>query len=154
MIVNSFVDSLKTELEELFTGFGIKNEAGEEVGFTVYKHALPIAEGADDPEPFPYLIIQVVDGGTETRQSEDKVRIIIVIGIFDDNVDNQGPEDVLLAIQRIRRRFETNVVLNKKYMALEPFRWTVADGAQHPYFFGAVEMTFAIPRYEVEDDYA
>jgi hypothetical protein len=46
------------------------------------------------------------------------------------------------------------VILDKKYMVLEPFRWTLADGSQYPYFLGGVEMTFAIPRYEVEDENA
>ena len=151
MIVNSFVESLKSELETLFNDFRLRNEADEKVGFTVYKHALPIAESADDPEPFPYIIIQVVDGGTENRKSDEKVRVVLVIGVYDENADNQGTQDVLLAIQRIRRRFEKNVLLDNKYMVLEPFRWTLADGSQYPYFLGGVEMTFAIPRYEVED---
>jgi len=154
VIVNSFVEALKSDLESLFSDFKLRNEAGDEVGFTVYKHALPIAEGEGDPEPFPYIIIQVVDGGTENRQSDETVRIVLVIGIYDENADNQGTQDVLLTIQRIRRRFEKNVILDKKYMVLEPFRWTLADGSQYPYFLGGVEMTFAIPRYEVEDENA
>jgi hypothetical protein len=152
--VISFVEALKNELEQLFGDFKLRDEAGDEVGFTVYEHALPIAEREGDPEPFPYIIIQVVDGGTESRQSDEKVRVVLVIGVYDENADNQGTQDVLLAIQRIRRRFEKNVVLDSKYMALEPFRWTLADGSQYPYFFGGVEMTFAVPRYEVEDENA
>jgi hypothetical protein len=139
VIVNSFVEALKSDLESLFSDFKLKNEADEEVGFTIYKHALPIAEGEGDPEPFPYIIIQVVDGGTESRQSEETVRIVLVIGVYDENADNQGTQDVLFAIQRIRRRFEQDVVLDKKYMKLEPFRWTLADGSQYPYFFGGVK---------------
>lgn len=156
--VNSLMDAMKDELTKLFKEFRFKNEAGDDVGFTIFKHDLPIPEGEDDPQPFPYIVVRAPDGGSTSPESEETARIILVFGIYDDTADNQGNQDVLIAIERVRERFEKNPLLNGKYRKLcsdkYPFRWTIDEEAPFPYFFGGVEMTFAIPHYELEDKYS
>ena len=77
------------------------------------------------------------------------------IGIYDYEPSNRGHIDVFNTIDRIRQRFERNQLLRKQYMRLQsdqyPMRWAVPDDDTFPYFFGALEMFFAIPKIETED---
>lgn len=155
MIIQTFVSDMCEEIALLFSEFKYKSESGEYCRFSIFEQALPVPSGEDEPELFPYIVIRIEDGGTTTPSSPETVRVRFTIGIFDDDPQNKGHIDVLNAIDRIRQRFERNPLLKMQYMRLQsdqhPTRWAVPDDESFPYFFGALEMFFAIPKIETED---
>lgn len=158
MTINTFLENLCREIMFLFKDFQFKEESGELTNLNVFSQSLPIPSGEDDPEPFPYIVVRAADGGKISPNSSETVRVGFVIGIFDESLNNQGYKDVFNIIDRIRQRFEKNPILCKRYCRLHseqyPIHWTTSDEDTHPYFFGGVEMTFAIPTIEQEDTYA
>ena len=145
MTIGTFLTDMCDEINLLFNEWKFKDENGDFQKFSVFEQALPAREGEDDPEPFPYIVVRVEDGGTTSP----------TIGIFDESLENQGHKDILNVIDRIRQRFERNQLLKKKYMRLQseehPIHWAMPDDDTYPFFFGALEMFFAIPKINTED---
>lgn len=158
MTVNSLLDDFKEELKLLFKHFRLKAEDGKHTTFNIFEHDLPVPKGEDEPEPFPYTIVKAVDGEITTFKSPETVRVVLVFGIYDDDLNNQGHRDILNVIDCVRQRFEKNNLLNNRYRILNsekyPTRWTIQEDDTYPYFFGGMEMTFAIYNQELEDPYA
>lgn len=158
MTVNSFLEDLCDELKLLFKDFQLKDETGKLQSFNIFEQSLPIPSGEDEPEPFPYIVVRAADGGKTAPEDYETVRVMLIIGIFDDELNNQGHKDVLNSIDCIRQRFERNPLLENKYYKLSseqyPFRWTLPEEDTHPFFFGGVEMTFAVASIEQEDIYS
>ncbi len=155
MTLGTFISDMCEEITLLFSEWKFKNENGDYANISVFEQALPIPSGESEPEPFPYIVVRAEDGGTTTPNSPETVRVRFTIGIYDDEPNNRGHIDVFNVIDRIRQRFERNQLLRKQYMRLQsdqyPMRWAVPDDDTFPYFFGALEMFFAIPKIETED---
>lgn len=155
MTIGTFLTDMCDEISLLFSEWKFKDEGGEFQKFSVFEQALPVSQGEDDPEPFPYIVVRVEDGGTTSPAKPETARVIFTIGICDESLDNQGHKDVLNVIDRIRQRFEGNQLLKKKYMRLQseeyPIHWAMPDDDTYPFFFGALEMFFAIPKINTED---
>lgn len=149
MTVNTFLKDFKAELEGLFADFPLTDESGAQVRLNVFIDSLPIPEGEDSPEPFPYLVIRAMEGGKDEPDAAEVVKVIILIGIYDGSTENRGYVDVRNVIDRLRQRFERDPVLAGKYLRLHsasyPIRWTIPDEDTWPYFFGGVELSFALP---------
>lgn len=155
MTLSTFISDLCDEIKLLFSEWKFKDESGEYSRFSVFEQALPIPAGENEPEPFPYIVVRAEDGGTTMPTKPETARVIITIGIYDDALENQGHKDILNSIDRIRQRFERNPLLKTRYMRLQsaehPIHWAVPDDDTYPYYFGAIEMFFAIPKIETED---
>lgn len=155
MTLGTFISDMCEEISLLFLEWKFKNEGGDYANISVFEQALPIPSGENEPEPFPYIVVRAEDGGSATPNSPETVRVRFTIGIYDDEPSNRGHIDVFNTIDRIRQRFERNQLLRKQYMRLQsdqyPMRWAVPDDDTFPYFFGALEMFFAIPKIETED---
>lgn len=158
MTALTFMDDLCRELKLLFSDFRFLDESGETTKVNIYQQSLPIPSGEDDPEPFPYIVVRAEYGGKSSPQNPETIKVGFIIGVYDDNLNNQGHKDVLLMIDRIRQMFERNPLLCKKYYRLHaeqhPINWTLQDEDSHPYFFGGIEMTFALPTINQEDENA
>ncbi len=156
MTLSTFISDMREEMELLFSEWRFKDENAEKAfqPVSVFEQSLPIPVGEDEPEPFPYIVVRAEDGGTASPEAPETVRVRFVIGIFDDNSQNRAHIDVFNMIDRIRQRFEKNPLLRKQYYKLQseqyPTRWAVPDDDTFPYFFGVLEMYFAIPKIETE----
>ena len=154
MVPEMLQDDLIEEMKKLFAEDHFKAPSGERIPINVFPQSLPMYESDEDDDPAPYIIVRLVDGeDSGTSDSNHLVKVILVIGIFDDDLINQGHRDVLHIINTVYKRFMTDPNLNNKYVYDGPFLWEVQDDAYHPYFFGAVTMSFSIPAIRREDKF-
>ncbi len=155
MTVGTFLSDMCAEIKRIFSEWKATDESGGFERVSVFEQALPVQSGEDSAEPFPYIVVRVEDGGATTPNTPETVRVRFTIGVFDDNAGNRGHIDVLNMIDCIRQRFEREQTLCEQYYRLQsdqyPLRWAVPDDDTFPYFFGALEMFFAIPKIETED---
>ena len=118
-------DDLVDELKQLFEPFAYKapldiedfddetEEATEQphykrVPLNVYAQALPVQESDEDADPVPYLIVRLSSGNDPGGESSfNTVKLVIIIGIWDDDLSNQGHRDVLNIIQKIYKKEST-----------------------------------------------
>ena len=157
MIPTQLQDALVKELSRLFKDFKLKSpNKNEMVELTILPQDLPIIykyEDDEENEPFPYMIVKLDSGNIDDGEAH-KVKVLILIGIFDNNENKQGYRDVLNIIDRIYIRFGKDRMLDHQYEVEWPFRWQLYEDDTHPYYFGGIEMSFNIPSVLREDDLA
>lgn len=146
--VRAFLQKLPKRIQELTAG-----EAQEDEG------EMPedgIMEPEEDEKAYPYCIVRVDSGELKTLQSTNKVKVTLIFGIFDDDRACEGHQVILNMIQRIMVRFTENPVLNARFRMDdgEGITWVLDDGEAHPYYFGAMTMTWDTFFVRREDRYA
>lgn len=174
MVATFLQDDLVEELKKIFDGFRLKNPLGELSEINVFSQALPIpapvAPPADaeqelieeglvdtDPvkveDPYPYAIVRVQEGKIETIDGAQSVAAFIILGVYDESLQNQGHKDVLNMIQKIYERFAKNAILAGKYELLHPIEWTLQEEESYPYFIGGMALNFSTLPIRREDPY-
>lgn len=132
-----------------------KKQTCKYVPLSVYAQAIPIQESDEDADPVPYLIVRLSSGSDPGGESSfNTVKLVVIIGIWDDDLQNQGHRDVLNIIQEIYERFSKNPCLNKRSVYTGAFNWMVQEDGYFPYHFGACTMNFYIPAIRREDPLA
>lgn len=148
-------DELVEEMSRLLDGYLYKTPAGERVPIKVYAQNVPINETDDDEDPIPYVIVRLNSGDDEgTRDSFNIVKLVIIIGIWDDSLDNQGHRDILNIVQKVYERFHENPNLNNKAVYTGDFHWALQEDTYYPYSFGACSLNFNIAAIRREDRFA
>ena len=152
MTIREFQDDLKKELETLFENFKIIGTDGQPANLKVYKN--DVLSANSEEQTAPYLIIRLDSGKhhEDNRIGTQDVKILILICVFNDDENYVGSDDVLIIIQRIIERFAVDPKM-EKYYRIGEIDWTVGETETYAYFFGGVELSFAIPSYTREDDF-
>lgn len=108
--------------------------------------------------PFPWAMVKLEEGNIPEPGADQKVNVIIVLGIFDDSQENKGHETIVLVIERIMERFLKNPLLSGQF-TLVPIdnnhlvQWSLQDEDTYPYYYGAIAMAFQTPGFQREDYY-
>lgn len=148
-------DELVEELKRLLSDYLYKAPSGERVPINVYPQSIPINETDDEEDPIPYIIVRLNSGNDDgTRDSNNTVKLVIIIGLWDDALDAQGHRDVANIIQKIYHRFQTNPNLNGKAVYSGAFDWALQEDNYYPYSFGACSLSFHIAAIRREDEYS
>ena len=148
-------DELVEEMKRLLEGYRYKNPTGERVPMQVFAQNIPVNETDDDEDPIPYVIVRLNSGSDAgIRDSSNTVKLVIIIGIWDDALDAQGHRDVMNIIQKVYERFHTNPNLNNLAVYNGDFNWALQEDGYYPYSFGACTLSFHIAAIRREDRFA
>ena len=147
-------DELVEEMKLLLANYLYKTPAGERIPINVFAQNIPVNETDEDEDPIPYIIVRLNSGDDDgTRDSFNRVKLVIIIGIWDDSLDNQGHRDILNIIQKVYERFHTNPNLNNKAVYAGEFNWALQEDTYYPYSFGACSLNFNIAAIRREDEF-
>lgn len=148
-------DELVEEFKKLFEDYTHKTPAGDRIPLNVYSQHIPINETDEEEDPVPYIIVRLSTGDDDgTRDSNNRVNIVIIVGIFDDGLEAQGHRDIMNIIQKIYDRFHRNPNLNNKAAYTGEFHWAAQEDNYYPFYFGACSISFYIAAIRREDEYA
>lgn len=128
----------------------------ELVPITVYPQNIPVPLSMDEEEnPVPYIIVRL-NTGTDDNVSDSKymLKVVVIMGVWDDDRNAQGHRELLNIINLIYERFKKNPCLDGKYVYEGGFKWDIQEDGYYPYYFGAFEMNFTIPAIRREDPLA
>nr|DAX86220.1 MAG TPA: tail completion protein [Caudoviricetes sp.] len=157
MTVGNLQKELMKDIGNIFEKDLFKDSLGKYVSLNVYAQNLPIREDEDAPDPVPYIVVRVLDGKVKGWVEAQEVQVMLILGCFDDNINNDGHEILLELIQKIEERFLKNPILSKQFMFLNdeqhPFEWALQEEESFPYFFGAISMSFRTATIRKEDKY-
>jgi len=120
------------------------------VPLNIFPQALPKRKTADTEDPFPYIIVRIDSGGIDSQTDPHKVALILMIGIYDDDPNNQGHVSVLEIIERIQKHYQESPVVAGMFKFTDPFNWALQDEESWPYFFGACNLNFQLPAPRTE----
>lgn len=176
MVASYLQDDLAAELEKIFENTRLQNPRGELVPVNVYKQELPIPPPTQPPEedydpelieadeglsdlenqedPFPYAIVRIREGEIKKIDGDQAVEVLIIFGVIDRDLSNQGYKGVLNLIQLVYERFSKNAILSAKYECVMPIEWALQDEPSFPYFIGGMTLTFLTHPIRREDPYA
>ena len=128
----------------------------ELVPITVYPQNIPVPLSMDqDENPVPYIIVRLNTGTDDnTYDSEYIMKVVVIMGVWDDDRKAQGHRELLNIINLVYARFKTNPCLAGQYVYRGGFKWDIQEDGYYPYYFGAFEMNFAIPAIRREDPLA
>ena len=162
-------DALIEEIEKLLSEVQSEDSDGKNVvGVKGYAHRLPITQSdEDDPaQYFPYFIVRLDTGKTAEDDDWWHVAVNVLLGIYEDGIGDipepddddgekteehtvvtvGGHETILVMIQRIVNRFSNDPRLSDSFRADQEIQWAVGDEDTYPYYFGAVALTFSVPK--------
>ena len=157
--------TIKKDLEALFSGTDLKapppptdnrpayqldgpeqdppEETPGTAKISVFEQELPIRDASATDDPYPYIIAKLDTGGIDTPTDPHKVNVILLIGIYDNDRQNQGHKTVLEIIERIQTHYEKSPTLGGGvFQFTDPFKWVLQDEPSWPYFYGACNLSF------------
>ncbi len=137
--------AVKDDLTALFQNIRYKTPEDEKAAVSVFEQNLPMRQTEDADDPFPYIIVRLDSGGIATQTDPHKVAVILLIGCYDDNPDNQGHKSVLEILEKIQNHYEETPLLAGQFVFRDPFNWALQDEESYPYYCGAANLTFDLP---------
>lgn len=151
---------LAQELQELFAQTRLKSmdPASGMRAPHIFLQELPIPQDDYDASfsELPYIIVHLSGGEIDDWDSFDahtEITVELYLGIYNNDSDRSGHVELLNMIQRIENHF--GICRRVHNFTVKPsFRWVLDEEDRHPYYFGAVSMTFDAPRTIKEDPFA
>ena len=120
--------------------------------FSVFRQLLPVLKNDDDdPDQFfPYVIVRLSDGVTNDDLDLWTVTVDILVGVYDEDLNNTGHDRVMIALERITTRFCQEATLGepryKAYRCMPEIVWALQDTDTYPYYFGSIQLKFQMPK--------
>lgn len=155
MTAVQFMEDLKEELQKVLSHMQFPNESGGTSQINIFSFGLPLEKTKEDKKKkFPYVLIIPDEGEIADSISPQTMSVQILIGIYDNGMENQGKRHVLNVIDGICERFLKNPDLKGKYYADEKITWVIDKEEEHPYHYGAVGMVFNMATFRRENENA
>ena len=127
----------------------------ELVPITVFPQNIPVPLSEEDENPVPYIIVRLNTGTDDNVfDSEYVMKVVVIMGIWDDDRKAQGHRELLNIINLVYERFKKNPCLAGQYVYKGGFKWDIQEDGYYPYYFGAFEMNFTIPAIRREDPFS
>ena len=135
---------LQKDLIELFKDRRYKTPDGKMEPVDVFRQNLPQRESEQAEDPFPYITVVLDSGGVKDQMTAHKIAVVFRIGIYDEDLTNQGHASVLEIMEAMQQHYEELNILGPFVVndAGAGFAWALQDEQSWPYFFGAVGMTW------------
>lgn len=152
-------DGLKERLEEVLKDltYDTPLENGKTIlrKVQVFTQNLPVKKKSDD-NPFPFVLIKLVDGTQSNRVSDHSVKTFFIAGIYDDNLENNGHREAVNLINKIIQTLTERPVIANKYEVDfdSPISWSLPEEETTPYYYASTAVFFdaqKITRLERED---
>ena len=151
MIPANLQTGLTNRLREIFSDFRLKNPNGEETNLNIYEQNLPQLDADNDISFYPYIVVKLADGEVIDETSLHKIKVLFIVGVFDDALDNQGDKDIVSIIQKMMEGLQKNPIIEKKFTLSYPLRWTIHEEDVYPFYFGGVETYWETNPIQRED---
>ncbi|AKL95013.1 hypothetical protein CACET_c15640 [Clostridium aceticum] len=152
MIVTFLQDCLIKELQDILGGMLFKNSRDERVPINIYSQYLPAKEDEDDEQHYPYIIARVLDGDDSEENQPASCKIMLIIGLYDEDDRYQGYKDVMNVIEKIRQFLLKKRMVAGQFILEYPLQWAVNEEDVYPFYFGGIETNWTLPGIRMEDE--
>jgi len=131
-------------------------ESPELVAPTVYAAFIPRNQVGEvdvgSITTYPAVIVRCRQG--VQAMEYERVTVELLIGVFDDNPDQQGSRDMLNLVNRIKTRIREASIIRERFRVVMPLNWQVnkrqsagPSGRYNafPYYFAEMQVDFELP---------
>lgn len=155
MVPVQLMEDLADEIKTILGHMRLPTPLHTESEINVFQYGLPVEKtNEDSKKKFPYVLITPQEGETGNGYDAQKVSVNLLIGLFDEDLNNQGKKSVLNIINDIEERFLKRPMMERGYYADEEIKWVVDTEDEYPYHYGAMWLSFNIPTFRRESEYA
>lgn len=144
---------LMLEVSRMLHGIRLPSPGGKREPVRCFSDDLPIPETDDDPDPFPYVIVRLSSGAREAPDEAETVTVNLLFGCYDNGPDRQGHRDILNLIERVKFRFLSDPIFGP-YEQTGRIEWVKPEDDPYPYYFGGIQLSFAVPTPRREHEFA
>jgi hypothetical protein len=140
-------------------------DSGEPIAPHVYTTFIPRNQVGEiipgEITTYPAIIVRARQGVQATEY--ERVTVELLIGVFDDSLNQQGSRDCLQLIERIKQRLREQSIVRSRFPIRMPLNWQINKRASagptgeynsFPYFFGEMQIDFELPvptsQYDVD----
>lgn len=117
--------------------------------FKVHRQVLPekmsndfdYSDEANGKNMYPFVVVQVVQGGKEKNHLPMETRILLMIGIHNEDLEGAGYDDVIVCIDAIMNDFNVTPYVDERYVLDGAIDWSLHEENTHPFYFGGLEFT-------------
>ncbi len=145
-------DCMVDEVKSLFAGLTFKNTKGVLVPLNVYPQRLPARKEKKDPDYYPFIIVQLLDGEDPDETDPNKCRLVFQCGTFDDEDDYQGYRDCMNLVQKMYTHFMSKRLFGKRYMLEHPTKWLTTEEDYYPHYYAALETNWTVGKVTMADN--
>lgn len=161
--------ALEEEIRKITSGMTFKQPLSEErAHLSVFGQSLPIPEKKKSENKYeesiayeeeeseeyvfkcPWCVVRIIKGSIEGPNADVSVLMGVEFGIFDDDLNNQGSDDINNLIWKVYERFSKDPLLANQYTCECNFDFALQEEETYPYFFGAITMNFTYPGIQRE----
>ena len=146
MIPTNLQDDLIMRLEKAFEHDLFNAKGGKRSKLSFFTQNLPKKTDADD-EFFPFILIKLIDGEQKNQQSDNMTNIAFVIGVYDNDTEQQGYRDITHIINKIVENVKKNPIVGREFELSYPLKWKLHEEETDPYYFGGVEVPFITSQF-------
>lgn len=108
----------------------------------------------DQSQFFPYFIVRIEEGNTPTDDEPWLVGTTVLFGICDYDKETNGHRTILEMITKITNRFLERPLLDSKFRANQNVSFALQDEDTYPFYFGAIDIKFYVPKIGRSDDWS
>jgi len=149
MIDPLLLSSLVDFISKVVSGYIVEDETGKQMAVSVVQGFLPPKRTEPD-ESYERCMIQVrySDGEADWNPGEDQAkstnRMVIAVRTASNDVQI-GPANTVALMAMIQRRIYAHPILNRKYKATFPMKWTAPISHTLPFWEGEMTIPYFVP---------
>lgn len=131
------------------------NETDELAPIRVYCQFIPRNEVGEvipgEITAYPAVIVRAKQGVQAIEY--ERVTVELIIGCWDNSIEQQGGRDVLQIIERIKHGIRHRDIIRQRFPVRMPLNWQInkraasgptGDYNSYPYFFGEMQIDFEL----------
>ena len=106
---------------------------------------------------YPAIIVRCRQGVQAIEY--ERVTVEILLGVFDDSLDQQGSRDALNLVNRIKTRIREASIIRQRFRVVMPLNWQINKRQSagptgqynaYPYYFAEMQVDFELPTPETQ----
>lgn len=97
-----------------------------------------------DTKIFPYVCVKLYGGDKEDNHTTQEESIFIMIATHNEDLNREGFDDAVAAMQRIMNDLNENPIVDGRYTIKYPIRWKPHEENLYPFFLVGMELNFEL----------
>lgn len=160
------LSSTVKRIEQIVSTIPLEKGFGEATPFKVHRQVLPekmsddfdYSDESDGKNMYPFVVVQVVQGGKSQNHAPMETRILLMIGVHNEDLEGAGYDDVIACIDAILNDLNITPYVGDRFVLDGALDWSLHEENTHPFYFGGLEFklqseTLTDNRGGLRDDY-
>ncbi|WP_100406670.1 hypothetical protein [Bacillus solitudinis] len=147
--------ALKKRVEKAVIDLLLNSSEGVQKTIQVFEQHLPTKAKSSTRNPestlYPCVIVYLDGGDRQDFGAPHQAKFFLVIGVYDEESNNQGYRDAISIAQKIIQSLERQPMIEGRFELQYPLNWKYSDEENGPYHFAWIEANFELPHSKRED---